>query len=367
MVELDSIAQQIKEIEDEIKNTQYNKATQHHIGMRKAKLAMLRDKQTARSSKGKKGEGFNVKRAGDGTVILIGFPSVGKSTVLNRLTHAESKTAAYAFTTLTCIPGLMEHKHAKIQILDVPGILKGAAAGIGRGKEVLSVVRSADMVLFILDVFDAEQQLEVLRDELRQADLRIDERKPEVFRKKGAKGGINIAATDKLTNNDKKTIEGIFKEFRLNNVDVVIRDDINADQLIDAIEGNKKYIPSLVAINKIDMGTPVMVEALSKKLNALPISASHNKNMALLPDKIFERLQFIRIYLKEIGKKPDLEVPMIMRSGNTIGDLCRKIHKDFIQKFKFAKIWGKSAKFAGQKQGLEHKMADSDVVEIHLR
>ena len=92
------------------------------------------------------GPGFEVKKSGDASVALVGFPSVGKSSLISQLTEVESEVGNFAFTTLTCIPGLMEHRGAKIQILDLPGLIKGASDGKGRGKEILNVIRGADMV-----------------------------------------------------------------------------------------------------------------------------------------------------------------------------------------------------------------------------
>ena len=101
---------QIKEIQDEIKKTKYNKATQGHIGILKAKIAQLKQKQESRVSKktGRSDHGYSVRKSGDGTVLLLGFPSAGKSTLLNKLTGADSEVGAYASTTLACDQGMMD-------------------------------------------------------------------------------------------------------------------------------------------------------------------------------------------------------------------------------------------------------------------
>jgi ribosome-interacting GTPase 1 len=134
-----STGQKIAEIEAEMARTQKNKATSYHLGLLKAKLAKLKREMIDGASKkggGQAGEGFEVSKSGDARVGMIGFPSVGKSTLLTKLTGTFSKVAAYEFTTLTCIPGVVKHKGAKIQLLDLPGIIEGAKDGKGRGKQV---------------------------------------------------------------------------------------------------------------------------------------------------------------------------------------------------------------------------------------
>ena len=364
MTELD----RIKELEEEVSSTKYNKRTQHHVGLVKAKIAKLKEDYIKKASGKGKQEGYTVKRSGDGTAIIVGFPSVGKSTLLNALTNAKSQVAAYAFTTLTCIPGLLEYKHAKIQILDVPGIVEGAATGRGRGKEVLACARSADLVLILLDVFSANH-LDVIKKELNETGLRINQLPADVKIIKDSRGGIKIGTTVKLTRIEKETIEAILKEFRINNCTIIIREDIDADQLIDSIEGNKKYVPAIVAVNKMDMATPEQIEKIKKIIKPdLFISADKKINIEQLKDMIFRKLSFMRVYCKEANKKADMDIPVIIQEEATLRDLCIKLHRDFVSKFKFARVWGKSVKFDGMiLRNLKHKLSDEDIVEIHLR
>ncbi len=364
-----NIEEQIREVEEEIKKTEYNKKTQHHIGRLKAKLARLREVSEARKSAGGPvGKSYAVKKSGHATVALVGFPSVGKSTLLNKLTGTKSAVASYHFTTLTCIPGLLEYKGAKIQILDLPGLIKGAALGRGRGREVLSVVRNADMILFIIDSF--EPHIEVLIEELAFAGVRLNQRPADIAISKTMRGGLNIQPTVKLTKIEDETIENILREYDIINADVVIREDITADQLIDHLAGNRTYLPGIVALNKIDIATEESIKNAMKKLQGwrvVKISSEFGLGCEELKEEIFKALKFIRIYLKPQGKEADMKVPLVVKGGSTVGTVCDTLHRDFRKNFRFGMVWGKSAKFPGQMVGLEHELADEDVLSIIQR
>ena len=361
-----SYDRKVKDLEEELSTTKYNKRTQHHIGLVKAKLAKIKeDYQKKAAGKGKQ-EGFSVRRTGDATVILVGFPSVGKSTLLNAITNANSPVGAYAFTTLTCIPGLLEFNHSKIQVLDVPGIVAGAATGRGRGREVLACAQSADLVVVLLDIFHPEHH-DVVKNEIYETGLRINQKPPQVKITKKTRGGIDIGLTVKLTKLSEETINEILKEFGLQNCSIVIREDITDDQLIDAIEGSKKYIPAITVLNKIDMVDKDELEKIKEIVKPdIYISAENREHTEELKELIFKKLEFIRVFCKEVGKKADMDVPLIMRKGNTLKNVCLKLHKDFLSKFRFARIWG-SSKFPGMPvKRLDYTLKDNDIVEIHL-
>lgn len=73
-------------------------------------------------------------------VHLYSTMCILQSTLLSTLTKTESETASYEFTTLTCIPGVIDYKGANIQLLDLPGIIEGASQGKGRGRQVHTLV-----------------------------------------------------------------------------------------------------------------------------------------------------------------------------------------------------------------------------------
>lgn len=130
---------------------------------------------------------------------MIGFPSVGKSTLLSSITDTESLAAAYEFTTLTCIPGVINYNDAKIQLLDLPGIIEGASEGKGRGRQVIAVAKNSDMVLMVLDANKAEEQRVKISRELEKVGIRLNRKPPQIQITPTKLGGVRLNSTKTLT------------------------------------------------------------------------------------------------------------------------------------------------------------------------
>ncbi|MBM3229082.1 GTP-binding protein [Candidatus Parvarchaeota archaeon] len=355
------VADKLSELEAELARTQKNKATEFHIGILKAKIARLKREMTGPKKGGSSGGGFDVRKTGDSTVVFIGLPSVGKSTLLNRLTGTKSEVAAYAFTTLTCIPGMLEYKGAKIQLLDLPGIIIGASEGKGRGKEVLAVARSADLILIILDVYQPGAYEAILR-ELYNMGIRANQKRPDVVVSKKLKGGVSITSTVKTTKINERMVCGILGEYGIHNADVVLREDIDADQFIDVVVQTRKYAPALVVLNKTEIVSSEYLKTL--KFDFIPVSAEKGVNMDALKEAIYKKLDLMRIFTKPRMGEADMKEPLMIRRASTVRDLCERLSGDLLDNFKHAIIWGKSAKFPGQKVGLDHVLCDGDITHI---
>jgi hypothetical protein len=346
--------QQILNIEKEIRETPYHKGTEHHIGKLRARLARLKDKEIeAEIKKGGGGGGYALKKHGDATVVLIGPPSVGKSTLINQLTNAESKVAEYAFTTINVIPGMLFYKDAYIQIFDVPGIIAGAKQGKGRGREVLAVARVADLLIIMCDI-NTRGRFPLIENELFAAGIRINQKPPEISVVKKTEGGIEINSNLKQ-DLVKETIVEIAKEMGLKNAKVNLKEKVTAESLIDAFSSNRVYLPALYVINKIDAGK------IGQKYDDLylPISATSGAGLEDLKEKIWEKLKLLRVFLVRPADVPSFNNPVIAKDNQTLKEVAEEIGENFAQNKKAAKIWGTKARFAGQEVSLSTPVAEN--------
>lgn len=365
-----TILDKIKVIECEMARTQKNKATTTHLGFLKAKLCQLRRELLEPSSSGGgKQPGFEVQKMGDARVGLVGFPSVGKSSMLTALTGVQSEAAAYEFTTLTCIPGVIYHNGIKIQLLDLPGLIAGAATGRGRGRQVIATAKSCDIILMVLDPTKDDAQRDMLTKELETVGIRINRRPPDVSFTRTKGGGLKFNSTVTLTQFDRDQCESVLKSYRIFNADVIVHEDITVDDFIDVIDGNRKYCKCIYVYNKIDLLDLPRIEALARQPMTVVISIYKKLNLDGLLERLWQEMEVIRVYTKKKGQFPDFKDPIVItpQRGNktmTIENAVGLLHKSLLDEFKNALIWGSSVKYSPTACGLKHVLQDEDVMQI---
>ncbi|CAD7687934.1 unnamed protein product [Nyctereutes procyonoides] len=241
--------------------------------------------------------------------------------------------AACEFTTLTTVPGVIRYKDAKIQLLDLPGIIEGAKDGKGRGHQVIAVAQTCNFILIVLDVLKPLGHKKIIENELEGFGICLNSKPPNIGFKKKDKGGINLTPTCLQSELDAKTVKSILAEYKIHNVDVTLR-DATADDLIDMVEGNRVYIPCIYMLNKIDQISIEELDIIYKVPHCVPISAHHQWNF------------------------------VAQLSTTRVEDFCMKIHKNLIKEFKYTLVWGLSVKHNPQKVGKDHTLEDKDVIQI---
>lgn len=349
MTKEEIIKMKISRIEKEVRDTPYHKGTEHHHGILRAKLSKLKDQLEGSANKGGGGIGYAIKHSGNASIVLVGLPSVGKSTLLNKLTNAESKVGNYDFTTLGVVPGMMEYRGVKIQILDLPGIVEGSAGDKGFGKKVLSVIRASDLVVLMTDV-KRVKWLEKIEKELYDSGIRLNVELPKINIKKMNKGAIQII--DPYNSFDKEVVVAVAKELGFSNAMIQFGEKIKGiDRLIDGLHKNRKYMSAVKVITKIDTVNQNKVRRLSKIKDKSLILMSANEKIGVdeFKEKVWQGLGLVRIFLKK-GRnlKANKNEPLIIKRESTLDDVLRQISHQMRDDVSKAFIWGKKARFPGQ-------------------
>lgn len=348
------IQAQIEAIEEEIRKTPHHKGTNRFLGLMRARIARLKDKQVEGAQKkgGGGGQGYGVKKQGDATIVLVGPPSVGKSTLINALTNAQSKVAPYAFTTVSVIPGMMRYRNANIQILDVPGLIEGAEAGKGRGREVISVIRGCDLLVIITDI-NKMSAFSRIADSLERNGIRINKRPPDMTIEKKIDGGVLVQSNIKQEISVEE-IKDVANEFGFKNGIIKIRQKINFEDLIDAFSHNRVYIPGIFVLNKTDQefdrNSPDFI-------NHKPVCISAELGLGFedFKETMWDSLGFLRLYLVKPFEDPHFNSPIIVQKGSTLGEVARQIGNNFAEGIISAQLWNVGAKFPGQTVSLQTK------------
>jgi uncharacterized protein len=281
---------------------------------------------------------LSIKKDGIGQVVIVGLPNTGKSTFLNKLVGKEVATVTnYGFACLEPTPAMMVYEGSKIQLVEIPALIEGAAKGKGNGKELISLVRSSDAVI----VMGNKEEQEIIKKEFEESLIFLNRLRPPIEVKPSSFQGIQIAGKEKLK--------------------------FGVDQLINFLKNAGKPNSTVLITGQINSIDEV-VEAINESVvyrKALFVDSYQVTDHSLIDLKvqIFLMLDKILVYTKKPGKDAELNEPLDLDVGSTLSDLALHLHKDFAKNLKFAKVWG-STKFPGQRVGPDYVLKHKDIVEI---
>ncbi|MFQ5721100.1 MAG: GTPase [Candidatus Aminicenantales bacterium] len=291
-----------------------HKGTEKLQALLKTKIAKLRSAAQKKPAIAKHGPTFRIEKAGAGQVVLVGTPNAGKSSLVKALTNANPEIGQYPFTTHFPSPGMMPYENIQIQLIDTPPI---TADFLESWQSEL--IKAADGILFLLDLGNPNPS-----DDFQAVTAKLKEKHIEIATSEIETAGLSS---------------------------VFIKKTLLVANKIDLPESSKKFA--------------LLQQTLSSDFDLTPISAFRGDNLEKLREKIFTFLDVLRVYSKVPGKKVDYDQPFIFKRGSTLMDMAQAVHKDFAQKLKYARIWGKN-KYQGQKVNREYILEDEDVIELHM-
>ena len=356
--EAKGVKEKIAALEEMLKYAPTHKGAENlrkEIRQKLAKYRELLEKEKRIAQK--KGKSMSVKKEGAAQVVIISLPNAGKSTLLAKLTNAKPEIAPYEFTTTKPEIGVMDYFGVKIQIVEIPAFYDGFAHK-GNGPSYFGVIRNADLVIILLDLTkDTDEQISLIKKEFEEAKIKLNKKKPNIKIEKTEAKGIRIIGGE-LFEGKIEELKALLKSKKLFNVSVRFFEKAKIEDIEELLQDGVAYLKGIMVFNKLDIS--------KKKISGLCISALTGENLETLKTEIWKKLGLIKVFTKSPGKPKEFP-PVALKKGSTIRDLALNIHKEFVKKFKFARVWGKSVKFGGAHCGLDHKLCDDDVVEIHLK
>ncbi|NPA85348.1 MAG: TGS domain-containing protein [Crenarchaeota archaeon] len=367
--EAKTVEAKIKALEEFLKVAPKHKGAENLLYWARRRLAELKEQLETERRKKKGGRNpFVVEKEGAAQVVLFGIPNSGKSSIIAATTRAKVEISPRPYTTLVPAVGMMPYEDIHFQLVEAPGV----APGVGWLHRSVGLVRNADLVALVLDLsLNPIKQYKYLKELLEESGvvLKKPEGRVEINRERA--GGIKVVIMGELVDGDVDEVKNMLRAYRIHSATVKIFGKVSMDDVEKAILGTHQYKPSVIILNKADVpGAEEKVKEFLKEYGGeapvLVVSAKERRGLEELGPTFFKVLELVRVYTKR-PNGPKADKPLILKKGATVEDVARSIHSRMVEGFKFAKVWGPSAKYPGERVGLEHEVADGDVVEIHYK
>jgi uncharacterized protein len=300
-------------LEEMISIVPKHKGTDHLRADLRKQLSKLKEEAKSKKKQGGRQSIFYIEKEGAGQAAVIGLTNVGKSALVNALTNASPEVSAAPFTTWAPAPGMMPFENIQFQLVDTPPLDRDFVE-----PGLMDLIRRTDLILLIVDL--QEDPIEQMEKALPLL---------EEYR--------------------------IFPPHREGKVETLKR---------------PVFIPTILIVNKwddesLDELYELCCGLLECDLPLIPVSALTGRNFDSLKRLVYDQLDILRVYAKPPGQEADLEKPFVLKKGSTVVDMAVKIHKDFYENLKAARVWGAQV-FDGQMVSKYYVLHEGDVIELRI-
>jgi ribosome-interacting GTPase 1 len=374
-----SLEEQIRTLKEYIALVPKHKGTENLLYNLKKRLSKLQFDLEKKLEKVKKGRAatvspFSIKKEGAGQVVVIGITNAGRSSLMNILTNVDAEIADYDFTTQLPVIGMMAYEDILVQLIEMPAIFEDMNVKGGNGRQILSAIRNADIILLIIDLSkNPLDQMDLIINELESANIRLNMSKFPVTITKTGQGGVVVIFQGQRIESNRKDIVELLQERKIHNAVVKISDNCSKENVLDALNSNIANRKAIIVANKGDIdGSKKNFRLLTKKYSQIfpinPVSTKKKIGFLSLQDEIFKQLDIIRVYTKEPGKDPS-PTPIILDNDAVVQDLAERLHNKFLENFKYARITRSDPrhrrKSTRKQVGVNYELQDGDVVQFY--
>jgi ribosome-interacting GTPase 1 len=370
-----STPQKIKLMREFISLVPKHKGTNKLLGNVRRRIAALEREleKTKARRKGSRGSSFSVAKEGAGQIVILGPTNVGRSSLLASVTNAKVETTPIPYATRKPVVGMLPYQDVQFQLVEAPALVEGAADGRMDGSQVLGLARNADGLLLMVDLAgDPAAQLQMLRSELEKAGVMIEKSEGEVEVERLSSGiGVQVAGGGVLVDCTREDIRRMLESYGISSALVKVQGKVTLDDIENSLFSSITYKPTLIVANKEDAPkAETRLKQLKEATNEaslplLPVSCRSNQGLEGLGQLIFEILGIMRVYAKKPSDKEPSPKPIVAEKGAAVIDVVKELHSSLYRRFRYARVWGSSAKYPGQKVGSNHVLKDGDTLEIH--
>ncbi len=371
--------EKLRALEEYLSTIPKHKGTENLRAWVRRKIADLKEEIEERKARrsGSGAPSFFIEKEGAAQIVILGMPNSGKSALLRALTNAKPHVSNIPFTTKHPIPGMMYYEDIQLQLVEAPAIVEGMRRGsIWWGSRVLGLARNADALLIVLDSRnDPLSQARIIVQELKEGGVEIVKPRGEVvILRSKAVHGIKVITLGKLIDCTVEDVRKLLSSYGVFNAEVKIFGEVSLDDIEASIFERKIFKPAIVLLNKSEkLENEIIAEYIGKikkffpSSPIMPVSSLTRENLDKIPKLLFDNLGIIRVYTKEPNESSPSDKPLILKKGAIVADAIKKIREDYLKFFKYAKIWGPSAKYPGERVGLDHQLQDGDIIEVRTK